>query len=112
MIFDKNDANHNEQCFNVSEFWGEKKMTVMVVEELAELSQVLCKYERYYLMDDDADAEVWAEYYEPMIKEMADVYIALEALQWIFSGNDLEEKLGMDDEIMEAINKKLNKKYD
>lgn len=111
MIFDKNDSNHNEQCFNVEKFWGEKRIPMMVVEELAELSQVLCKYERYYLMDDDADAEVWAEYYEPMIKEMADVYIALEALQWMFSV-DLEDKLHMDDEIMKAINKKLNKKYD
>lgn len=111
MIFDKNDREHNNKCIDVEKFWGEKRIPIMLIEELNELSQAVAKYERYYLMDPDADAEVWDEYYSQIIKEMADVYIIMEAFQWLFS-NDMDDKQSMDDEIMKAIDKKLNKKYE
>lgn len=111
MIFDRNDRDHNNKCLDVEKFWGEKRIPIMLIEELNELSQAVAKYERYYLMDPDADAEVWDEYYSQIIKEMADVYIILEAFQWLFS-QDMDDKLSMDDEIIKAIDKKLNKKYD
>lgn len=111
MIFDRNDREHNNKCLDVEKFWGEKRIPIMLIEELNELSQAVAKYERYYLMDPDADAEVWDEYYSQIIKEMADVYIIMEAFQWLFS-NDMDDKQSMDDEIIKAIDKKLNKKYD
>lgn len=76
----------------VGEFWGEQ-MPMMTMEELAELSQAISKFKR----------EPTAERKEDVMKEMADVIIATEALARMWD-IDLARVRGY-------IIKKLNKKY-
>ena len=109
MIFEKEDS-RNQQCKGVEKFWTEKKLPVMVVEELAELQQAICKHDRWIRSVEDYPEEEFNKIWDMMIAEMADVYISLEAFQWMLSA-DHEDKLLLDKEIREAIDKKLSKKY-
>lgn len=109
MIFEKED-NRNDQCKGVEQFWTEKRLPIMVVEELAELQQAICKHDRFIRTDEDYPEDEFCKIWDNMIAEMADVYISLEALQWMLSAN-FEDKLLLDKEIHAAIDKKLSKKY-
>ena len=109
MIFEKEDY-HNDQCKGVEQFWTEKRLPIMVVEELAELQQAICKHDRWIRSAEDYPEEEFNKIWDNMIAEMADVYISLEAFQWMMSA-DLDDKIILDNEIRAAIDKKLSKKY-
>ena len=104
MIFNPHESPEEAElfmkCKGVEEYWADK-MPMMTMEECAELIQAISKYERHMSQDN----------YNNMIKEMADVYISLEALIFYYSaGNeDVAEKINGD--IINAILTKLNKKY-
>lgn len=109
MIFHEEDK-RNDQCREVEKFWTEKRLPIMVVEELAELQQAICKHDRWIRSAADYPEEEFNKIWDNLIAEMADVYISLEALQWMCS-SDAEDKIKMDDDIRAAIDKKLSKKY-
>ena len=97
---------HKEKVLSVKNYWN-NKMPMMTIEEMAELTQAISKYERY----------ACNENYEQIVKELADVYIALEAYQMYISNLDLKEDGGdwywnkMLNDVNEAVEAKLNKKY-
>lgn len=90
MTFDEFDSALN----GVWKHWGDD-MPIMAMEELSELSQAISKYKR----------EPTAERAENLKRELADVYIATEALIRMW---DL--KFGAE-ECKEYMEQKLSKKY-
>lgn len=88
MTWDELDAALN----GVGKFWGDQ-MPMMAMEELAELSQAISKYKR----------EPTAERKEDLMKEMADVIIATEALTRMWDVDD--------ERVRGYVVKKLSKKY-
>ena len=95
-----------EQILSVKKYWN-NKMPMMTIEEMAELTQAISKYERY----------TCKENYDQIVKELADVYIALEAYQMYITNFNPKEEDGdlywnkILDEVNEAVKAKLNKKY-
>ena len=76
-------------------------MPMMAMEEMAELTQAISKYERHCLKDDFAMKE---EYYkQDIISEMADVWISCCALANRYDITPAE--------VGEAIWNKMDKKY-
>ena len=92
----------NDQIKGVAEFWGDE-MPMMAMEEAGELIQAISKLERYYngkgIREQDTEANLRTD----LIKEMADVEIAIRALleHYDMNYNLLKTKVG----------DKLNKKY-
>lgn len=101
---------HVQRVVNVKNHWG-NKMPSMTMEELAELIQAINKYDRHHCDD---------TYYK-LVKELADVYISLEAYQMYLANYDIVEKgtahVNKDvwhkllDDVNKAVKSKLDKKY-
>lgn len=81
----------DQGIIEVAEFWG-AQMPMMAMEEMAELIQAISKFERGKPLATQA-----------VIKEMADVYISLRSLMYMYSIDQ--------GEIVKAIDNKLEKKY-
>lgn len=94
----KETVNYDDKIFEVNDYWGDQ-MPMMAMEEAGEFIQAVSKMERNRVPLD--------LYYESskenLIKEMADMMISMKALTFRY---DIE-----DDEIFEAIDKKLEKNY-
>ena len=87
---------------DVAHYWGHK-MPMMAMEECAELIQAISKFERATIPNNES------EEYKNLVKEIADVYISMNALiSWYAPGAFYGQ---MKDDIMEAVENKLNKKY-
>lgn len=82
---------------DVAIHWG-NKMPMMAMEEAGELIQAISKIERH-CEDDD-----YLDYRNNLAEEIRDMFISLMALQYRYGIGSLE--------INEAIEQKLNKKYD
>jgi len=76
--------------------WGVPPQILMVIEELSELSQALCKSFRKADMNETA-----------IIEEMADVYIMLEQLKIIFKNIYIVSEF--DKQLQNNINYKLDR---
>lgn len=95
----------------VGEWWN-SKMPMMAMEECAELVQAISKFERNDLFEPEIK-----NVYGNLVKEIADVYISIHALiHWygeeygdLLEIPNYEEQ--MKEDIMSAIEAKLNKKY-
>ncbi len=91
---------------DVANYWN-YKMPMMAMEELAETIQAISKVER---CEEDEDGFLTAkgnrEYLirlDELKDEIRDVYISLRALMYTYRISE--------DDIMERVEKKLNKKY-
>ena len=82
----------SKRIAGIVEYWGDK-MPMMVMEEAGELIQAISKVERKH--DDSA--------MENLVKEIADMYISLEALRHIYGVSEFS--------IENAIGDKLNSSY-
>lgn len=96
---------------DVAHYWGHK-MPMMTIEECAELIQAISKFERNDLFEPGIK-----NVYGNLVEEIADVYISIHALiHWygelygdLLEIPNYEER--MKEDIMSAIEDKLNKKY-
>lgn len=104
---------------DVANYWG-YKMPMMAMEELAEAIQAISKVERAndvyigdsifvsskYFVGEEKDPEAaWRavnKCTDDLKNEIRDVYISLKALMYYYS---------IEDDIMERVEEKLNKKY-
>ena len=94
-----------ECCREVANHWT-FRMPMMAMEECGELIQAISKFERSSTFrETDNDKFVWdGTKIENIIEEMADVFISCSALCHQYGISE--------DDIIEAIEKKLQKKYD
>lgn len=60
------------------ETYGDKKQIIVAIEEMSELTKVLCKF----LRQDEPASDLW----DNLKEEMADAQIMLEQLRLIFTG--------------------------
>lgn len=80
----------------IASFWGER-MPMMLIEELSELAQAVTKYERNIAKPESKEKR------EDVVKEMADVYISLEAIKRHYAIDDKE--------VLDKIALKTSRKY-
>lgn len=93
---------------DVANHWGDK-MPMLVMEEAGELIQAVSKMERVTQDAKDGtctveDFERYSSAHDNLIEEIRDMYISLHILQYLYGIDDMT--------ISDAINKKLNKKYE
>ena len=94
-----------ECCREVASHWT-FRMPMMAMEECGELIQAISKFERNSeFRETNSEQFVWAGHkLENVIEEMADVFISCSALCHQYGISE--------DDIIEAIEKKLQKNYD
>lgn len=94
--------NISSRIIGVDETWG-KRMPMMAMEELAELTQTISKLERFSIYRTDGSSYHNEEKLEDFKKEIADVYISLYSLlqHYDIKGSEIEE----------LMNNKLYKNY-
>lgn len=97
-----------DKCFGVADYW-EELMPIMAMEEAAEFQQAVSKCVRAIKKIDDSgyiEQDEFEDYLDTryhLASEMADLYIAMEALKKPFA---------IPDSLIENyISEKLNKKY-
>ena len=92
-IFEEDNGDkYYERIEEVNNYWGDQ-MPMLAMEEAGEFIQAVSKLERSNIK----------EYKENLIKEMADMMISIKALTFRYGIED--------DEVLEAIDRKLEKKY-
>lgn len=106
MIFSKYDKRHNGIGLALQSNIDEHKIMLILIDKLNKLAESVREYEKHALDDDDnlVEPDTWTRLYRNVVTDMANVYIYMEVYQWLFS-NNIDDKIGMDDEIMAVIDK-------
>ena len=68
-----------ENNIKIVEYYGVKKQIPVWIEEMSELTKVLCKWFRKY---DELEGDISADLYANMYEEIADVTICLDQIKY------------------------------
>lgn len=70
----------------IADHYGTANQTMIAVEEMSELTKCICKCKRYPAMDKRVEP-----YIENIIEEIADVWIMIEQLKYLFGSAEVDK---------------------
>ena len=70
----------------IADHYGIANQTMIAVEEMSELTKCICKCKRYPAMDKRVE-----QYIENIIEEIADVWIMMEQLKYLFGSAEVDK---------------------
>ena len=74
--------NQIEGCKTIANYYGRESQMLIAIEEMSELTKVICKYKRRYEVE------------EQLVDEIADVKIMVEQLTELFKlGTEVDERI-------------------
>ena len=74
--------NQIEGCKTIANYYGRDSQVLIAIEEMSELTKVICKYKRRYEVE------------EQLVDEIADVKIMVEQLTELFKlGTEVDERI-------------------
>ena len=76
-----------EDNISIVEYYGSKKQIPIWIEEMSELTKVLCKWIRFY---DQLDGNINNKLLENLKEEITDVTICLDQLRYVIQFNEYD----------------------
>ena len=74
--------NQIEGCKTIANYYGRDSQVLIAIEEMSELTKVICKYKRHYEVE------------EQLVDEIADVKIMVEQLTELFKlGTEVDKRI-------------------